>query len=222
MRNQFKFAVFSSGCALTFFCALEAQAQLDRLYLKADLGGQYTRDTELKEFFGSVSPGSKVTFDPGVRLGFAAGYWLTSWFAVEGETGVMANSIKSITDADRVDAQFDNVPFLINLRFQCPHNGFVTPYFGGGVGGSAAILDSDHLELNGVSVHGSDADTVFAYQAFAGLRFRINEQMSVGIEYHYFAADSPTWESDFAFGPNQIRFGRTETHAGSFTFHYSF
>src|SRR5689334_11541963 len=106
-----------------------ASAQQGHLYVKGDLGGNITQDTDLKEFFGPVTPGSKVKFDPGVRFGVAAGYWITDWFAAEGETGIMANNIKSITEASRADATFSNVPFLANLRIQVPNARF-SPYIG--------------------------------------------------------------------------------------------
>src|SRR5439155_21623270 len=161
--------VLSGGYfSLALLSAPTTHAQQNSWYLKGDVGGNVTLDTDLKEYFGEVTPGSKVKFDPGVRVGFAAGYFLTDWFAAEGEIGVFANNLSSITEADSVDAVYSNVPFLINARFQCPRPGFVTPYFGGGVGGSVATLDADHIRLNGTTLDGTMSDVVFAYQAFAG------------------------------------------------------
>src|SRR5258706_6991741 len=94
-------AVWACG-SLALLSPTAAHAQMDKLYIKADLGGNLTSSTDLKEFFGeSLTPGSKVRFDPGVRFGVSAGYQLTDWVAAEAESGVMANSIKSITDATR-------------------------------------------------------------------------------------------------------------------------
>ena len=112
-------AALCSGLGL--FAPLATQAQMDRFYLKGDLGGNWTRKTDLKDFLGPVTAGSKVKFDPGVRVGIAAGYEVTDWFSAEIETGVMANSIDTVTDATSVDATFSNVPFLLNARFHCPH-----------------------------------------------------------------------------------------------------
>lgn len=200
-----------------------ASAQQGHLYVKGDLGGNITQDTDLKEFFGPVTPGSKVKFDPGVRFGVAAGYWITDWFAAEGETGIMANNIKSITEASRADATFSNVPFLANLRIQVPNARF-SPYIGAGAGGSASVLDTDRITINGTTMDGSDSDTVFAYQGFAGVKYQINEQMWAGIEYRYFATDRPEWQADFAFGTesDKVRFGGARTHSLSLTFSYSF
>src|ERR1041385_4744103 len=182
MKNR----LFALCGALGLFAALPAHAQLSRLYVKADLGGNLTMDTEIKEFFGEpLTPGGKVKFDPGPRFGIAAGYHVTDWFAPEVETGVFANSIRSITDASRVDAVFSNVPLLGNLRFECPFWDMVKPYFGGGAGASFPVIDSDRIIIGTTRMRGSDADAVFAYQAFGGLRFKLNEQMGLSIEYRY-------------------------------------
>src|SRR5258708_4527171 len=101
----------ASSLALT--ATFQVHGQEHRAYVKADLGGNITENTDLKEFFGPVTPGSRVKFDPGVRAGLGGGYWLTEWLAAEGEIGVMGNRIKSITDATELhDAYFENVPFL--------------------------------------------------------------------------------------------------------------
>jgi opacity protein-like surface antigen len=193
---------------------------MSRLYLKVDAGGNITHETDLKEFFGEVTPGSKVKFDPGARVGFAAGYQLCDWFAIEGEVGVMGNEIKSITDATRVDAGFANVPFLINAKIQFPRHFCLSPYIGCGAGGSAAVLDVQRIDLNDNSIRGSDSDVVFAYQAFAGFRHRINDKMGIGAEYRFFGSEAPHWSGESGVG--SIRFGHTQTHAFSLVFDLSF
>ncbi len=204
---------------------MSARSQETRFYIKGDLGGNLTHETGLREFFGEpLAPGSRVKFDPGVRFGVAAGYRLTDWFSAEVETGAMANSIDTITDATRVDAVFSNVPLLVNARLQCPHWNRFSPYIGGGVGGSFPVLDADHIEIGGTSIHGSDASAVFAYQGFAGLRYKLNDHMGLGLEYHYFHADGAEWQAEFNHGASsdKLRFGGTETHALSVAFDWSF
>src|SRR5262245_31593097 len=76
------------------------QYQEPRFYVKGDVGGTLTSDTDLRDFFGEpLAPGSEVKFNPGIRFGIAAGYRVTPWFAVEGETGIMTSEIDSITGA---------------------------------------------------------------------------------------------------------------------------
>lgn len=198
-----------------------------RFYVGADAGGALTGDTRVKGFLGPVDPGTKVRLDPGVRVGFVGGYKLTDWFSVEGETGVIGNNIKSITGASiDGDATLANVPFLLNARIQMPHGKCpVAPYIGGGAGGSASVLSFDHhIDFNGERLHGSDAAVVFAYQAFAGLRYAINDHMGLGLEYHYLATTGPTWTADHAGGApsDRLSFLGVQSHALSVAFDYHF
>jgi opacity protein-like surface antigen len=213
------------GGAVMVNGVLPVLGQGSRFYIKADAGGTITQDTDLKEFFGSVAPGTKVKFDPGFRAGVTGGYQLTDWFAGEVELGFMENRIDSITGADRVhDAWFANVPFLVNGKLQYPNSSPLTPYIGAGVGFSEALIDVDQIDLGGTSLHGDMNDTVFAWQAFAGLRYRINDQMGLSVEYRYFAADSASFQPDFTSGTpsDTMRLGRTQTHAISLAFDFRF
>lgn len=225
MKTKTRLLSIAGSCGVILLSALAAQADEPGWYLKADAGGTITSDTELKEFFNqAVAPGAKVKFDPGVRIGFAGGYQFTDWFALEAETGVIANKIKSIDGATRVDdASMSNVPLLFNVRFQGPKDQIVSPYVGAGAGTSISVLDADHIDYGAVSLHGNQSDAVFAYQAFGGLRFRLNEHMGLSVEYRYFATKSPEWE-DNDFGPSlgKVAFGEGETHSVSVSFEYKF
>lgn len=216
--------VLLASCTL-LTCALPVAGQSSKFYVKADVGGNITQDTSLSEFFGPVAPNTKVRFDPGVRAGIAGGYQLTDWFAPEVEIGFMENKIDSITGADRVhDSWFANVPFLVNGKLQYPNSSPLTPYAGAGVGFSEALLSVGQIDLGGTSLHGDMNEAVFAWQAFAGLRYKINDQMGLSVEYRYFRADPASWQADFTSGTasDTLRMGRTETHAISLAFDFRF
>jgi opacity protein-like surface antigen len=202
------------------------QSRTSGFYVGADAGGALTSDSRVKEFFGPVDPGTKVRLDPGVRVGFIGGYKFNKWFGLEGETGVIANNIKSITGAT-IDGNADlaNVPFLLNARFELPHGRCpITPYFGGGAGGAATVLTLDrHIDLDGVRLRGNDAALVFAYQAFAGLRYALSDRMGIGLEYHYFATTGPTWRADASgTDTDHLRFLGVQSHAISVAFDFRF
>ena len=200
-------------------------------YIQGEVGGQWTHDIKLNEFFGvPLTPDSKIKLDPGLRAGVAGGYQFNDFFALEGELGFMGSHIESITSATYIhDAYYANLPFLVNARLQFPNRSIVTPFIGAGVGFSQTILDVDNISImdtqGGITtMHGSDWDTVFAWQAFAGLKFRINDYMRVSIQYHYFTADGATYNAEFAGGTpsGTISFGRAETHAVSAAFVFRF
>jgi len=219
-----KYQAIVTGICAGAFCIGAAHAE-SKFYVGADAGGALTSDPKVKEFLGPVSTGSKISLDPGVRVGFIGGYRLTDWFSIEGETGVIGNNVKSITDASiDGDATLSNVPFLLNARFSLPHGKCpVTPYIGGGAGGSATVLAFDrHIDINGERLKGSDADVVFAYQAFGGLRYALNDHMGVGLEYHYFATTGATWTADGVGSPNKIGISGVQSHAITASFDYRF
>jgi OmpA-OmpF porin, OOP family len=217
--------VLVCGMVLVAAGTLPALSQGTRFYVKADVGGNITLDADLKEFFGPVAPGTKVKFDPGFRAGATGGYQFTDWFAGEVEVGYLENRIDSITGADRVhNAWFGNVPFLVNGKLQYPNRSPLTPYIGAGVGFSEAIINVGRIDIGGTSLHGDVNDTVFAYQAFAGLRYSLNERMGLSLEYRYFAADGANWQADFTSGTasDTMRMGHTQTHAISVAFDFRF
>jgi len=205
--------------------ALSAFGQGSGFYVKGDVGGNFTQDTDLREFFGPVAPGSRVTFDPGFRAGVAGGYQATGWLAGEAELGFMENTINSITSATRLhDVIFANLPLLFNAKLQYQNRSSLTPYAGAGVGFSEAFFDADRVMIGNISLSGHDIDTVFAYQAFAGLRYALNDRMGLSVEYRYFVADGASWRADFSSGTSSdtLRFGRSQTHAFSLAFEFRF
>jgi len=224
MNKHLLSLVLAASCAAVFVAPQIAQAQPQKLYLRGNIGGNWAQSADLKEFFGPVAPGTKVKFDPGISLDVAAGYEFTDWFAGEMQTGVMANRIASITGASVHDAWFSNVPLLFNVRLQCPQPWRLVPYIGGGVGINASVIHTGHITLNGTTAFGDQSDVVFACQAFGGLRYKLNNHMSVGAEYRYYLTGDPRWEADDVFGTasTTMRMSGAEIHSVSLTFNYNF
>jgi opacity protein-like surface antigen len=217
-------SVLTVGLCAGALCAGAAHAE-NGFYAGADAGGLLTLDTRIKEFVGPA-PGAKMELDPGFRLGLHGGYRLCDFFSVEGETGIMGNNIKSIPGAF-IDgnATLANVPFKVNARFELPLRGHcpITPYFGGGAGGSATILSFEHhIDFNGTELHGTDSDVVAAYQAFGGIRYAINDHMDVGVEYHYFATTGASYSVHDIGTPNKIGLAGVQSHAITAAFNYRF
>lgn len=224
MKNCLRPAVLLPLGAAATLLTTAARAQETPFYVKLDAGGTWMENTDLKEFFGENTTGARVKFDPGARVGFKAGMLLTDWFATELETGAMVNNIRSISGPSSVDAALWNVPFLINARFQIPKRMIVTPYFGGGLGFSESVLDSDHIDFGLTHVEGSQSDTVFAYQAFVGLRCMLSDHAGLSLEYHYFGTTDPVWKTDFRspYFFDRMSFGGAETHAFSLALDFRF
>jgi len=73
-------------------------------------------------------------------------------------------------------------------------------------------------------MQGSTAGVVFAYQAFAGLRFAINDRMGLSVEYHYFGTTASEMSASATVGTfsDTVQFGGTATHAATIAFDYRF
>lgn len=205
--------------------AITVTAEQNRFYLRADVGGTSTKDVELREFFGqALVPNSEIKLDPGIRVGVRAGYGLTDWLAAEVETGVTANSIDSITGAAQAEGSLASVPLLLNARLHVPDNSRFSPYAGAGFGLATTLLSADKIVIGGTALDGSTADAVFAYQAFAGVDFAINDRMSLGLEYRYFHAEKSNMTADITVGTptDRVKLGSIQTHAVSVAFKLRF
>ena len=201
------------GCALSL--AFSAHAGEQGPYFRAAVGPALAENTAVKELLGPLS-NTKARFDPGAHLDFAAGFNFNRWLGAELETGFIYNNIDRI-GASFPDASLSHVPFLANLvlRYDVPNCKWV-PYIGAGAGGDTSVLEIN----NSLGVDGSDGDVVFAAQAFAGLTYRINRRMSVGVGYKFFWADDPSWHVQGTGG--QIRFGHSQVHAINAVFNMAF
>jgi len=200
--------------ALAFTPATSPAGEQSGIYFKADAGGTLAKSTALKEF-PDAPPGGSVKFHPGARLSMGGGYRFNDWLSVGGETGFIGNDIKG------ADATLTQVPMFADVELSLTNRTRLIPFIGGGPGVSISVINIDDDSLGGGSiVDGSTSDAVFAWQAYGGVRFKINDNMSVGLVYKYFGAGSPTW--DVERSSQDIRFGNAHVHTFSATFQMSF
>jgi opacity protein-like surface antigen len=193
---------------------VSAEEQFPGPYIGADLGLALTSDARLKEYPGAGGSGD-IEFDPGIRLSLGGGWRFADWIRAGGEFGVISHSI------DGADASFAHFPLLANLEFQIPNPSPIVPFFGGGPGISVTTIAIDDDFLNdGDFVDGTSADAVFVWQAYAGLRYKLNDMMSIGAIYKYFEARESNWDVDGT--STDIRLGRTRTHSFSASFSMDF
>lgn len=221
-------------CIAAISIQAHAQPKANTWYGKADLGGSWMEDTEVKAIFGDeIGDDGDMEFDPGVRFGLGAGYNVTEWFAAEFELGMNWNEVDKMGGARSLDAYWVNVPFLLNAKLQWPNATRLRPYIGAGIGGASSVLDIDHLTYEtteaDVFISGSASDVTFAWQGFAGVTFDINEYMSLGVEYRYQWTESPDldmdWGSYYYWGPwrdDRLEVDDIQSHSISLVFTYQF
>ena len=214
--NRFPYLLMNAcaGLALTASSTALAEEKQRGPYVGVDLGPALTEDATVREFPGAGS-GGKVEFDTGVRLSAGGGFRFTDWFRAGGETGFILNGI------DGADATLTHVPILANVEFQLPNKSPLVPFVGGGPGFAISTISFEEDNLSGgLELDGSASDAVFAWQLYGGLRWKLNERMSLGAVYKYFEADSSTWDVDGA--SRDIRFNKIRSHAVNVSFAMDF
>jgi opacity protein-like surface antigen len=191
-------------------------------YVSVDAGPTFYQNGELKNFGGPAS--GSVHYQVGGMTDADIGYAFNRYVAAGVEFGLSGTSIDSIPNYSLSDARIYNVPFLANVTFSypIPHTN-LTPYIGGGAGGSDSTFDPGNMQNNtsGNYVTGSENDVVFAWEAYAGLRFQLSPNMSLGVGYKYFGTGNPTFS--YPPSPNlDVGFRGVETHSVMFSFNVSF
>ena len=229
-------AVGASTVGILFF-TVTTNAQFPRFtpgdsgyYWRTDIGAAIPNDGHLTEF-GGFRSGQDVDYDVGFALDLVGGYAFNPNFATELQLGGTWNYIDSIQGASIDDTFFSSVPILANIVLQYPiPRTIVVPYVGAGVGGAATFFDTDGLYQRTpgggfVALYGSESDFVFAWQARAGLRFELNDQLSFGLGYRFLYLDSSSYDYDSAYhgGPDfKLGLSEHQSHTVALTFHMKF
>jgi opacity protein-like surface antigen len=204
-------------------------------YFRAGIGPTIFQDSELKGYSFSSAPGiagftgptGTVKYDVGVSGDAAFGWAFNRYVGVDFETGYTWGRMDSVQNYNANGSTMGNVPFLGNLTLSLPipHTNIV-PYVGGGVGGADSIFDAHNFSPASVSVpgdtlQGSESDVVFACQAFAGVRFMLDPNISLGIGYRFFATGNPTFS--YPPSPNlNAEFQGVRTHSIMLTLQANF
>ena|SRR5687767_13562550 len=87
------------------------------------------------------------------------------------------------------------------------------PFIGAGAGGVVSSLDIDDLGADD-----TDTDVVFAWQAQAGLHYRISDNMSAGITYKYLGIGNPEFDIEDA----SVELDEAHNHSILASFNWSF
>jgi opacity protein-like surface antigen len=179
-------------------------------YVSIDAGVNLVPDVDVTLRDPLVTVTGQFEFDPGVRFGVAGGYRFTPIFAAELETGFIYNELK-----DNDDITLSHIPFLANAVFRFENSTPLIPFMGVGAGGIASFFDIDNDDFDEDE---SDGDVVFAWQAFAGLHYKINDHMSAGITYKYLGADGP----EFDIQGTGVEFDTVHNHSILASFNWAF
>ncbi len=180
-------------------------------YSSAFIGAQFpeSTDTPSTDFVTGYSYNDRVEFNPGLNIGGTGGYDF-GMIRLEGELSYKYSTIRTITDQNtgsRYNRPAGNIgvlAWMFNGFIDFHNNSRITPYLGGGIGFATIALSDTHGRSAGSGtssnplLYGAGNDTVFAWQAGAGLEIALNRKLSLDIGYRYFDSDRAYFDSDLA------------------------
>jgi opacity protein-like surface antigen len=158
-------------------------------------------DVTSYDYVADKSYSDRVEFDPGINIGGTAGYDY-GFLRLEGELSYKHGEIATITDQingqrfHNADGNLGALAVMFNGFFDLHNDSPVTPYVGGGIGFAAMHLSDTFVSEYGPPIYQQDDDSVFAYQAGAGLEIAFNQRLSLDLGYRYFATSKAKFGSD--------------------------
>jgi opacity protein-like surface antigen len=183
-------------------------------YMSVFVGASAPQDTgvTISEFNPVTTKNTRVQFDPGVNIGGTAGYDF-GLIRLEGEMSYKNGEISGVTEPSfgtryvNVDGRLGAFTMMLNGFCDLHNESPFTPYFGGGMGFAALRLSSTRgVDANSGKINdhifSSDDDTVFAYQAGAGLEVALNRRLSLDLGYRFLGTSRANFGKDWPNSTN--------------------
>ncbi len=175
-------------------------------YVSGFIGASGVNDTDVTtvQFSPAGTFNDRVEFDPSINIGGTGGFDF-GVVRLEGELSYKHGEIRTITDQangfkfGNPDGSLGALAMMVNTFIDLHNYSPVTPYIGGGIGFAALHLsDTFGTDTTGRQLlYPSDDDTVFAYQAGAGLEIALNRRLSLDLGYRYFGTSKARFDRDF-------------------------
>jgi len=165
-------------------------------YLSGNLGMVFVDDSDLSaDGYGKFG---KLSFDDGYSMNVALGNTLGDGLRSELELFYRANDVDkgsaSVPEVDidtsgSVNGKVSGLGAMANFYFDFENKSAFKPFIG--VGGGYANVD---LEVEDAS----DDDWVFAYQAMVGCGYAVSKELTLDLQYRYFATEDPEYKVEGA------------------------
>jgi opacity protein-like surface antigen len=198
------------------------------LYGDINFGGTYqqnaTVETTTSPSGGSPTMTSQNTaFNLGVRGDVGFGYSLSESWAAEFNTGLIWNSYENgQAYPNNLSLDTYTVPILVNAIYRIPFKGPWSSYVGIGAGGAVSILSYGASAYNNLGTY----NFVFAYQAKAGLEYRLTDRAALDLAYEFLGTTDPSWSFSQTVGANTTEYTVKEkgffTHSVVISFTWTF
>ncbi len=163
-----------AGVLLCMASNILAQDLPGRWFLGLDAGLALQQDMTVQD-----TGGGKLSFDPGLRLDLSGGVHVAPSWKAEVELGLIYNGASSVggESLGGHNPDYFQVPLMGNVIYTLPLGGPVSAYLGAGLGGVWGVLWHD--------LFGTEDGIAFGYQAIAGVKYALNEDLDMGVSYKF-------------------------------------
>jgi OmpA-OmpF porin, OOP family len=212
-----KAAVFL-GLAVLGLMSTQARAQqTPGWYIGAQVGWTGLRDASSSFTSGGVTLPFTTSSSGGIGGGFTAGFEWPFGMRLEGEATLRRNDYSTFTTpimagSFALSGNTVSMALMVNALYDfLPHSRW-TPYLGAGIG--IASFGIDNIGPTALGIPGtSDTLWQFAYQGIAGIKFAWTPQVSIDLNYSYFAMPNATFNTSSTtqlksqYGSNNVMLG---------------
>jgi opacity protein-like surface antigen len=163
-------------------------------YVSLTGGAVFLEDSDLDLNISGL-PNVKAEFDTGFAVLGAAGYAFDpltfGTLRAEAEIAYRENDVdklkvSGVGSISAGDATVSALSGMVNAALDVATGTIVEPYVFVGIGGANVSLDGDDFD--------DEDDTVFAYQAGAGLGFAVTDAITLFAGYRFFGTTDPEFE----------------------------
>jgi OOP family OmpA-OmpF porin len=196
---------FTAGVALLWLSLLFGNSALaGSFYLGVHGGLTILEDADIAvDNPGAPTLDLTLKTDRGWLAGVAGGYEWSSGVALEGELSYRENELDKVKGMGaHIDLGGDENSWAVTANaYYHLHTGTpFAPYIGAGIGVAQLTI---HAEPEGAADF-KDSDTQFAYQGIAGVSYALAKQLSLGLEYRYFATTDPNYSDNPGGGTSRV------------------
>ncbi len=176
---------FAIMLMIAFFVAGGAYTSFAEVYISGNLDAVFLNDSDVDD---GVDTG-QLNFEAGLGLLGAVGVTITDNTRIEVELGYRSNDIESVTvdglGTVPIDGDVNSTSVMGNVYYDFKNNNGFIPFVGVGIGFTE--LEADIATQN----IGREEDTVLAYQAILGGGFVATDNVTIDLQYRYFATENP-------------------------------
>ena len=217
-----------------------------------DVGVEMTQDVNIGNISSTSNStglnGAQLKLNTGMRFDLGVGYDVTSWFSVEATAGLIWNSVDSVsgTVTDTTggfiggdlplsggSGNIYNIPIMFNGKFRIPITKEANSpeiVLGGGIG--ALWSDADINSITTANIPGLEASVTgnswaFAYQATAGVDWKLGNNLHLGIAYAFLGTTElnygkTSFNTNLVVGVADVKADALYTHSILATLRYEF